>query len=155
MITTAPKLTELTGLVKEALEAAAYFSGVTVVKDEGQGFRAVEEALNGSGFCLVVSPVTEVTPREQAGDSWLADASIVVKLMINPEKNDAAGGAGKAYGPAIVAVLDAVTRRAAAASTGRTRHPGGEYFKFVGGQLGDGSAGLMVYDLVFDKEVLL
>jgi hypothetical protein len=159
-----PKVTELTGLVRDALEASAFIvaasEGVSldkdrnkrtaVVMDEGLQDKRIQKLLTEIGFAVVVQPLVMATTRDQDGPAWLIDCEIMVKVMVNPERNASDdGGAQVNIYSAAVAVIEALCRKA--------RHPGGENFKLQRDAFGlsQFDAGLWVYNLMFTKEAVL
>lgn len=163
---TIPKFSELQDLVKDTIAAASYFktlasdtsvkrhddsirTGGLVISDRGQSEKTIEKHLRDSGFVVAVQPLLGARLRDQSGPGWLANAEIMVKVMANPERNDASDGAEADIYDAVIAAINALCQR--------SNHPGGEHFKLASDavSLSRFDPGLWVYDLLFTKEVLI
>lgn len=162
----APRLQDLTALATEALVAAPLFvtastglkmpdplaptgTKTVVIKDDGTSGRKqlIEDRLRARGIAVVVLPLQTGKVRDQSGSSWLGDNELAVALRINPDRNADTdlGGAGVDIYEAMVAIKNALTRTA--------RHPGGEFFRFVGYELVEfRDEGIWSYVLTFTKE---
>lgn len=163
---TIPKLRELQDLAKDTIAAASYFKTLAagaatkrndntirtnglVVADRGQSDKTIEKNLRESGFIVAVQPLLGATKRDQSGPAWIVNAMIMIKVMANPERNDASDGAEADIYDAVVAVINALCQK--------DNHPGGEHFRLENDavSLSRFDQGLWVYDLLFSKEVLI
>ena len=150
---TIPEVSEITGEAKDAIEAATLITDaeIEVVLDDGKQDKAIERQLRRKGAVVVVAPLLGGTLRDQAGNDWIMDCRIMIRVHINPEKNADTedGGAGVDIYDMVRAVVDACTRRA--------RHPGGEFLKLARDAftLSQFDPGLWTYDIQFTKEAML
>jgi hypothetical protein len=101
-------LTSIQATVRSAIAAHAYFSGVSVIADDGRQDPAIETELTTKGFVVVVCPILGAKAVSQAGGRLLLVSEIVVRVMESPEVNAANGGAQKGTTAAIAAVCAAV-----------------------------------------------
>ena len=148
-----PKLKELQALARTAILEASYFAtggdgeDVGVISDTGTQDKTVEKKLRQTGACVVIYPLLMWRVRDQAGEGWIAEVTLLVKVKLNPEVNSASGGAGVDIYEVCEKVTDALTNY--------DRHPGGEFFRVHenAGTLSQFDPGLWEYDLMFTKEV--
>jgi hypothetical protein len=159
----APKFSELTALVEETLAAVGIFVTASeglkgskptlkpsiVVRDEGLQEKTIEKVLREVGVCVAVMPVVMAMSRDQDDQSFIMDCELMVKVMVNPERNASPdGGAQVNIYAAVMAVIEAMCQK--------VRHPGGERFKVARDAVGLATfdPGLWTYNLMFTKEAL-
>lgn len=95
--------------LQTAIAAHPYFSGISVIVDDGRQDLAIETQLTGNGFVVVIPPVLGGKTLSQGGGRLLIAAEVMVRVMLNPEANAAAGtGAQKGAYAAIAAITAAV-----------------------------------------------
>lgn len=153
MSSPAPELKDVQSLAKTAIEAWSFFQDggtgqhVDVISDTGLQEKNVAKKLRDKGAVVVVYPVLTWKLRDQSGGMVVIDATLLVKVKINPEVNADEAGAD------IYEVCSEVTK----AMCRYNRHPGGEFFKIDSdsGALSQFDKGLWEYDLLFTKEVLI
>lgn len=142
-----PAESELTGIIKEALDAVAIFAdaGISVIVDEGLQDETIATALASKGVVVTILPVLLVKTRDQSGSGVIGTAELVVKLSVNPNQNVTSGVNLNIYA-AKKAIIEALVRRA--------RHPGGEFFRAgdTVSALSGFDPGVWEYDLFFTKE---
>lgn len=99
-------LADVQSTVQSLLEAAAYFSGESVLEDLGAIEPDRNQALEGRGFCVTVLPLLRGTLRSQAQGKAVLQVLVLVLVEINPATNPAA--ANKDIYEACAAVVAAV-----------------------------------------------
>lgn len=82
---------------------------VPVLLDDGLKDEEVEDALNGVGACVLVSPVMNGTQTSTAGRVVVLRAEFVVQVMLNPKTNAATGGADRNILELVEAVVSGLT----------------------------------------------
>jgi len=102
-------LKDVRSTIKTAIAAATYFSGITIVEDNGLSDDTIEGSLNTKGICVAIAPVLNGTLIEGDLARTTHVARVTVWLGINSAVNDGVGGAGKNIYEALSAIVDAVT----------------------------------------------
>lgn len=171
MSQTIPKLKEIQAAVKTKLQAESFFvtASADVSKDPATGEQSVvimdtgtqeklkEKRLREKGLCVVVEPLVIAKLRDQSGPAWVMDCEIMVKVMVNSERNEneAEPGADVDIYETVVKVIETLTH--CRSQSAATRVLGGEFFKLGPDAmaLSQFDQGLWVYDLMFTKEALL
>jgi hypothetical protein len=125
----------------------------TLVIDNSRGTRnkRIETCLREAGLCVVIEPLLNWKVRDQSGRGNVHDAQISISIRVNPEVNFVDGENGGTTLTALE-VVEAVIKHVVAT---RPRHPGSEFFRCEGGALTTFDPGLMIYDVVFVKEVTI
>jgi hypothetical protein len=82
---------------------------VPVLLDDALQDEAVEDALNGVGACVLVSPVMTGTQTSTAGRLVVLRAELVVQVLVNPTRNADTGGAGRNMLELVEAVVSGLT----------------------------------------------
>lgn len=137
--------------LQAAIAAHPYFAGITVIVDDGRQDAAIETQLTGNGFVVVIPPVLGGKALSQAGGKLLLAAEVMVRVMLNPEANSAAGtGAQKGAYAAIAAVTAAVLGwRPAGGLPGTSEKLFEASADFLA--ISNFDPGLIIYDLSFTK----
>lgn len=91
------------------LSAFTTAPAVPVLLDDGLRDEAVENALNGVGACVLVSPVMNGTQTSAAGRVVVLRAEFVVQVMLNPVQNAETGGADRNILELVEAVVTGLT----------------------------------------------
>jgi len=140
---------ELQDAAREKIAAATFFSYITILSDKGLADKGLEDKLRNDGFVISVQPIVGARRRDQSGSGWILDAEIMVKVMSNPERNDAVDGANIDIYQAIAEVIKAMC--------GTRNHSGSEFFQIGSDAISISrfDQGLWIYDLLFTKEILL
>ena len=142
---TIPRLNELQGLAVARIAALPAISGHSVIANQGTQSSEIESALRNKGVCVVVAPVLLGRKRDQRGPRWILDVELMVSIKVNTAKAPSFD-----VFAAIVEIMNGLCAD--------PRHPGGEYFQVADGEgfsLSQFDAGLLAYDLIFTKEVML
>lgn len=143
-------LTSIQSTVRSVIAANPYFSGVSVIADDGLQDPAIETELTTKGFTVVVCPIIGGKAVSQAGGRIVVLAEIVVRVMQNPEVNSAVGGAQKGTTAAIAAICAAVLGwRPAGGLPGTSEKLFEAAEDFLA--ISNFDPGLIIYDLTFQK----
>lgn len=154
--TTIPEISELTELVQDAIEASDFVvdNGLTVILDDGLQEKARTRQLKTKGAVVVVCPLLGATLRDQSGTEHILDVGVLVKMMVNTERNtddENSDAADVDIYEGVKAIVNACCRKA--------RHPGGEFLKLAKDAFTlsefHADTGLWVYDIQFTKECAL
>lgn len=122
-----------------------------VIQHTGFQKPIIERHLINKGACVSIQPLLGAILRDQSGTAWLTDMDLLIKVMINPERNanTKEGGAGLNIYEMVWNVIQALKTS--------PRHPGGEFFK-LGKEvitLSQFDEGIWVYNVQFTKEGML
>ena len=140
-------LASMQSTVAAAINANAYFltaPSVVCISDDGLQDSAIETQLRSKGCVVVVPPILRATRRDFGGGKLLIDAEIVVRILVNPHVNAAAGGASRNVYTAIASVTQAVLSWVPA-TVGDRRFETSEDFL----QIAVNDTGLLGYHLLF------
>lgn len=144
-------LSNIQTTLQSAIAANPYFSGISIIVDDGLQDPAIETQLTGKGFVIVIPPVLGGKALSQAGGKVLLSAEVMVRVMLNPEANAAAGtGAQKGAYAAIAAVTASVLGwRPAGGLPGTSEKLFEAAADFLA--ISNFDPGLIIYDLSFTK----
>lgn len=148
------QLSQLQETVRAAIAAHPYFAAgpygpaVSVLSDNGTNaeLQAISGQLNSRGFVVTVPPFVNAQRKDAGAGRILLDATILVRVQVNPEQNTTApNGAQRGTGQAVAAVLSAVlgwspTRDDRKFDTAENAV-----------QLSKNDPGLTIYDVAFQK----
>jgi hypothetical protein len=142
-------LASMQSTVAAAINANAFFSSapsVLCISDDGLQDSAIETQLRSKGCVVVIPPILRAMRRDIGGGKLLLDAEIVVRVLVNPHVNTAAGGANRNVYSAVAAATQAVLSWVPS-SVGDRRFETSEDFM----QIAVNDTGLLGYHLLFTK----
>lgn len=101
-------LSTIQSVAQAQIAAHAFFSGRSVLVNDGRQRDAIEAALNTAGFVVIVDLPLSGVPTEQFQDVTIAEVTLPVRVVLNPEVDattnlldavEAVHNALKAYSP--------------------------------------------------------
>lgn len=101
-------LKEIQAAAVTLIQAHAYFTGETVIKDVGASDDQIGQALEDRGFVVVVVPILGGAMIGQGKDKVLVNADLMVTIWVNPKTNPESGKANKDIAEAIEKLVAAM-----------------------------------------------
>lgn len=87
-------LLTLQSALRDLIAADPYFTGNTVISDNGLIDEQIEGALSTKGACIVVRPVIRWGATQNVATHSFGGAALLVEVLVNPYQNAQPSGAG-------------------------------------------------------------
>ena len=137
-------------LARSLIAAATYFTGVSVIADEGLSLNVDETALASDGLSVIVAPITSWSEQQSVQGSAEVLVEVLVRVRMNPTVNAQRETRRK--------ILDAISEIYTAllqyvGDDGEGNPSGADAFRIQSdsGFLVENDVGLREYDLLFEK----